>query len=128
MRKFWLSLLFLGIAVTAFAGETQAIAAAAAQDEVVLKVLDPRAQFWGPQAQKLCPRLDTLDGKKIALVNNGKAGGDHMIGPMLEVLSARYPKTEFKKFKVSFFDYAKKEEDMKAVAEWADGVVEMLGD
>ncbi len=121
-----ITLLLLGIMTAC--GAAVAHAAVVDQNETVLKVLDPRSQFWGPLAQKISPRLDDLAGKKIAVINNGKAGGDHMIEPMSKVLKEKFPTATIQQYKVSFFDYAKKEEDMKKIADWAEAVVELLGD
>jgi hypothetical protein len=40
-------------------------------------------------------RLDSLNGKKIALVWNGKAGGDILLKYTAELLSEKYPNMNF---------------------------------
>lgn len=95
---------------------------------VTLKVLDPRAERWSPPATPIQPRLSTLDGKKIAIVNNTKPGADY-IQPFIEkVLKEKFPGVVFKEFKLSYNAYPNKANDLKEIAAWADAVVGMLGD
>jgi hypothetical protein len=100
----------------------------AAESKAVLKVLDPRAELYSEPARPISPRLSTLDGKKIAILNNTKPGANTFRPHLEAVLKAKYPTVEFKEFVVSYNDYPKKAEDLKAVAQWADGVIGMLGD
>ncbi len=124
-RSFFLSVL----AGTVLAlGMAAAPAISHASPEVTLTVLDPRAQRWAPEARPIQPRLKTLAGKKIAIVNNTKPGASYIRPHIIEVLKEKYPDIEFKEFVISYNAYPKKTEDLKAVSIWADAVVGMLGD
>lgn len=95
---------------------------------VTLKVLDPRAERWSPPAKPIQPRLSTLNGKKIAIMNNTKPGAAY-IQPFIEkVLKEKYPSVEFKEYKISYNAYPNKNNELKEIASWADGVIGMLGD
>jgi len=62
------------------------VATAAAHAEPVYTVLDPRSYEPGVEYQGLTPRLDTLEGKTVGIINMGGAGSEVMrtIGPALE--------------------------------------------
>jgi hypothetical protein len=120
-RKLFFSLLAAALLVPAL----PVLAAAA---DVELRVYDPRAERWTPPSNPIQPRLSTLNGKKIALINNTKPGADY-IDPFVEkVLKEKFPEVEIKVFVISYNAYPTKAEDLRAVAEWADGVVGTLGD
>lgn len=124
-RRFFLSFL-AGTAVVLGMAMMPMVSHASA--EVSIKVLDPRAQRWAPEARPIQPRLATLAGKKIAIVNNTKPGAAYIRPYIIEVLKEKYPDIEFKEFVISYNMYPKKSEDLKAVAVWADAVIGMLGD
>ena len=95
---------------------------------VTLKVLDPRAERWTPPAKPIQPRLSTLDGKKIAIINNTKPGAAYIKPYIEKVLKEKFPNVEFKEYMISYNAYPNKSSDLKEVAAWADGVIGMLGD
>ena len=95
---------------------------------VTLKILDPVAQRYVPVSRHINKRLDTLAGKKIAIVNNTKPGADYLKPHVEKVLKEKYPDIEFKEFRVSYNMYPKKKDDLKKVSEWADAAIHMLGD
>jgi hypothetical protein len=43
-----------------------------------------------PQAARLAPRLDSLEGKSLGIVDNGKPNGDRFLGIVAELLQERY--------------------------------------
>jgi hypothetical protein len=96
--------------------------------DVEIKVYDPRAERWRPASHTLQARLSTLDGKKIAVINNTKPGADYISPYVQKIIKEKFPKAEIKEFVISYNAYPAKAEDLKAVATWADGVIGLLGD
>lgn len=99
-----------------------------ASGQVELKVLDPRAQLMSVPVSPINPRLDTLAGKKIGIVNNTKPGADSFQPYLMQVLKETYPDAEFKVWNITYNSYPNKARDQKAVAQWSDGVIGLLGD
>jgi hypothetical protein len=102
--------------------------ASAAGGKVALKVYDPRAERWTPPITPIQPRLSTLDGKKIAIINNTKPGADYIRPYIEKVVKEKFPKAETKEFVISYNAYPAKRDDLKAVEDWADAVIGLLGD
>jgi hypothetical protein len=123
MRRFVAAMLGMALLCTGFLAGTSVHAAG-----VSLKVLDPRAERWSPPAKPIQPRLSTLDGKKIAIMNNTKPGAAYLQPFIEKVLKEKYPNIEFKEFKISYNAYPNKTNELKEIAGWADGVIAMLGD
>ncbi len=119
-RKIFFSVLAAALLIPALSARPAAA--------VELKVYDPRAELWSPVSKPIQARLSTLDGKKIAIINNTKPGADYIRPYVEKVLKEKFPKAEIKEFVISYNAYPKKNEDLKAVAAWADGVVGLLGD
>jgi len=59
--------------------------------QVRLAVLNPRGEVDRPPAKGLRPRLTSLEGKRIALLENGKAGAREFMDALEGVLKQRYP-------------------------------------
>jgi hypothetical protein len=55
-------------------------------------VLSPRGKPPVIQLKPMAPRLDTLDGKTVYLVNDGYLGTDILLGEMLNWFKANMPK------------------------------------
>ncbi len=62
-----------------------------ASAEVKLAVLNPRGEVQPPPAKGLQPRLASLDGKRIALLENGKMGSREFQDALEGLLKERYP-------------------------------------
>lgn len=56
----------------------------------ILQVLNPVADP-GSGDTSLAPRLETLDGKRVAFIWNGKPGGDIALERIRELLVNRFP-------------------------------------
>ena len=65
--------------------------AGAASADVTLTVLNPRGEIPPPPIMAIQPRLASLDGKRIALLENGKYGADNFFDALEELLNERYP-------------------------------------
>ncbi len=80
------------------------ISSAIPAQEAKIAVLNPRGTQPPIRLVPMAPRLDTLDGKTIYIVN--VAFGDTFLPETVKVLSERYPKTNwvFKRKAGSYFD------------------------
>ena len=59
--------------------------------QVTLEVLNPRGEVPPPQLSGIRPRLPDLEGKKIALCENGKLGANVFFDAVEELLKEKYP-------------------------------------
>ena len=59
--------------------------------EEMITVLSPRGQPPAIQLKPMAPRLDTLDGKTVYLVNDGFLGTDLLLGEMQAWFKANMP-------------------------------------
>jgi len=104
------------------------VGGAMAAEQFKLEILDPRAEIFTPPQVPVSPRLSTLAGKKIGILNNTKPGADSFLPFMQKALKEAFPTVEFKTFQISYNAYPGKEKDLKALADWSDGVIGILGD
>jgi hypothetical protein len=65
----------------------------AAPAEQKITVLNPLGTPPPIKLKNMAPRLDTLDGKTIYLVNDGYIGSDNLLYEMQDWFKAHYPKT-----------------------------------
>ncbi len=78
------------ISLLALLGCAQAIAA-----EVSLTVLNPRGEIMPPKQVGIRPRVDDLNGKTIALIDNTKAGARNFLDAIQDLLKQKYPNAKF---------------------------------
>ncbi len=99
-----------------------------ADAQVKIEVLDPRGELFTPPVQSIRPRLNALAGKKIGIMNNGKPGADAFQPYMEKALKAALPGVELRSWGIAYNMYVTKEKDLKALTEWSDAVIGLLGD
>ena len=97
-------------------------------DNIELKVVNPRGEIEPPPIFAPAPRLDTLSGKKIALVHNNKSGADTFLDAVEELLLKKYPDIEFIKGYTTNPNLAREPEFYDEVAGKADGFIFGSGD
>jgi hypothetical protein len=120
-----MSWLLVGLLLASFlAGSVPATA----QGPVTLEVLNPRGEMVPVTPQPISARLDTLEGKKIGVLMNAKAGAEAFWPYLQEALTEAVPTIEFQRFDIPYNDYPGKDDDRKELAAWSDGVISMLGD
>ena len=62
-----------------------------AKAPVILEVLNPRGEIEPPPVSGISPRIRSLEGKKIGLYDNGKAGFAEFLNEIERLLKERYP-------------------------------------
>lgn len=120
---FWTFLFLLG-----FMTLTPLILSEGAMAEVKLEVLDPRGELYTPPVQPINPRLKSLAGKKIGIMNNGKPGADAFQPHLERALKAVAPGVQLRTWGIAYNVYPDKAKDLKAMADWSDAVIGLLGD
>jgi len=58
---------------------------------VILEVLNPRGEIEPPPVSGISPRVQKLEGKKIGLYDNGKAGFAEFLDEIEKLLQEKYP-------------------------------------
>jgi hypothetical protein len=79
----WFFALVLCAASLGFAGAVEAT--------TTLEVMNPRGEIPPPPTVGITPRVKSLDGKKIVLVDNGKFGADNFLNVVAAMLKQKYP-------------------------------------
>ena len=106
--------------------DNQAVAAAAAEEKIT--VLTPLGPPPPIKLKQMAPRLDTLEGKTIYLVDDGFIGGDNLLYEIQDWFKANYPRTTtvFKRKGGGGFD-SPDPELWAEMEEKADGIIIALG-
>ena len=93
-----------------------------------ITVLNPLGTPPPIKLKNMAPRLDTLDGKTIYIVDDGFVGGDNLLLEMVDWFKANYPKTTivFKRKGGGGFD-VEDPELWAEIKEKANGIIIGLG-
>ncbi len=98
-------------------------------EKVTLDVLNPRGKLAEFSEFPSSPRLSSLSGRKIGILNNTKNGAETLIPYLKEALQRRYPDIELGMWKVNYaLSKDVKEPKLKEIAEYCNGVIALLGD
>jgi hypothetical protein len=73
--------------------QAPAMAKSAVPAEAKITVLNPLGTPPPIKLKNMAPRMDTLDGKTIYIVDDGFVGGDNLLIEMQDWFHANYPKT-----------------------------------
>ena len=57
-----------------------------------LEVMNPRGEIPAPLTLGIQPRVSSLEGKNIVLVDNGKFGANYFLEALAEMLKQAYPR------------------------------------
>ena len=82
-------LLFIVFALIGTMGVGQEVSQPASAP-VILEVLNPRGEIEPPPVSGISPRIQSLEGKKIGLYDNGKAGFAEFLDEIEKLLKDRY--------------------------------------
>jgi hypothetical protein len=96
---------------------------------VTLKILNPRGKLKVTKQIHASPRLKDLAGKKIGILNNGKAGGLMLLPHLIGALQKHHPGIEIRQWEVPLAWAEKvKEPVLDEIANQSDGVIALMGD
>lgn len=96
---------------------------------IKLEVLNPRARIHEKVQKTISERLDTLNGKKIGILDNGKPAAGLLTPYYEEALKRRFPNIQFRTWSVPLaLKQELKEPRLKEMAHWSDAVIALTGD
>ena len=98
-------------------------------NSVKLEVLNPRGAVREETLVSRAARLDTLDKKKIGVLDNGKPCAGILPPYFEESLKKRYTGMEFRTWRIPLaMANELKAAPLKEMADWSDGVIALSGD
>jgi len=112
------------LAVPVFSQFEEAIA----EGLVTLTVMNPRAAVQGPKPIPASPRLHSLEGKKIGLINNTKESATLLQPELEKALKELIPTVQLKSWSVYYRPFENKDKSLMEAAKASDGVILLLGD
>ena len=65
--------------------------AATSSAQVTLEVMNPRGEIAPPKTLGISPRGESLAGKKIVLIDNGKYGASNFLDVLADMIKQKYP-------------------------------------
>ncbi len=95
---------------------------------MTLRILSPRGEVFVPSETPITARLSSLAGKKIGILNNSKEGANKFQPHLEKALKDAVPGIQLRSWGIPFNAYPGKDKDLKALADWGDGVIVILGD
>jgi hypothetical protein len=101
---------------------------AAGGGPITLEVLNPRGEIPPITVTGIVARVRDLDGKKIGLVDNGKAGADYFLDATEELLKKKFPSATILRFRKSEGTINPAPKMYSAVAEKCDAFIYATGD
>ena len=100
---------------------------AASDKDSVLTVLNPLGTPPPIKLKVMAPRLETLKGKTIYIVNDGYPGSNILLGELKAVMEGKYPDTKFV-YKEKPGGFGREDEALwKEMEEKADAMIIALG-
>ncbi len=95
---------------------------------VTLEVLNPRGEIPSITVTGIGARVKDLDGKKIGLVDNTKAGAEYFLDATEELLKKKFPGATILRFRKSEGTINPAPKMYSAVAEKCDAFIYATGD
>ena len=95
---------------------------------ITLEVLNPRGEFPPVEVRRIVDRVKELDGKKIGLVDNTKAGAEYFLDATEELLKKRFPAATILRFRKSEGTINPAPKMYSALAEKCDTFIYATGD
>jgi hypothetical protein len=117
---------FLSAAIF-FAGSGLAVHGHAA-GQATLTVMNPRADLRGPTPVPLAPRLRTLEGRRIGLINNTKENATLLQPELEKALREMLPSAILKSWSISYRPFENKNRALEEPAKNSDGILLLIGD
>jgi hypothetical protein len=95
---------------------------------ITLEVLNPRGEIPPVAVTGIVARVRDLEGKKIGLVDNGKAGADYFLDASEELLKKKFPSATILRFRKIEGTINPAPKMYSAVAEKCDAFIYATGD
>ena len=95
---------------------------------ITLEVLNPRGDIPPIEVTGIVARVRDLEGKKIGLVDNGKAGADYFLDATEELLKKKFPSATILRFRKTEGTINPAPKMYSAVAEKCDVFIYATGD
>lgn len=95
---------------------------------ITLEILNPRGEFPPVEVRRIVDRVKELDGKKIGLVDNTKAGAEYFLDATEELLKKRFPGATILRFRKSEGTINPAPKMYSALAEKCDTFIYATGD
>ena len=95
---------------------------------ITLEVLNPRGDIPPIAVTGIVARVRDLEGKKIGLVDNGKAGADYFLDATEELLKKKFPSTMILRFRKTEGTINPAPKMYSTVAEKCDAFIYATGD
>ncbi len=119
----------LSVGYQALSGEAQMKGGSAAKKatDPIITVLNPLGTPPPIELKPMAPRLDTIEGKTIYLVDDGYPGSENLLLEMQKGFGETYPRTSFHYVKKRTFMAQKDPELWAEMQKKADAMVIALG-
>ncbi len=101
---------------------------AAGGGSITLEVLNPRGEIPPIRVTGIVARVRDLDGKKIGLIDNTKAGAEYFLDATEELLKKKFPGATILRFRKSEGAINPAPKMYSAVAEKCDAFIYATGD
>ena len=96
---------------------------------IALEIMNPRGVVGGSEQINASPRLMSLAGKKIGILNNGKAGGEMLLPYLTDALQQHHAGIEIRRWEVPLaWSEEAKVPVLNELADQSDGVIALMGD
>ena len=95
----------------------------------LMRVRNPRGEADRKPEVSINPRLETLLGRNIGILDNSKGGGEILLPYLEYAIKSRIPSVELRVWRVPFALPAHiKDPRLREIAEFSDGVIALIGD
>ena len=95
---------------------------------ITLEILNPRGETPPIEVRRIVDRVKELDGKRIGLVDNTKAGAEYFLDATEELLKKRFPGATILRFRKSEGTINPAPKMYSALAEKCDTFIYATGD
>ncbi len=88
-------------------------------------ILDPTASAEETEQAPLAPRIDSLEGKTVGLVGNGKQAAEPVLNVVEELLTERYDDIDIEYYLLDELNQLKDDAVQADITTWADETVDL---
>lgn len=90
-------------------------------------LVSPSSAESDTEQKPLVPRVDSLEGKRIGLYDNGKPAAEPLLTAVQEKLADRYPDATFEWYHVEHLNQIKNDDEQDSVVDWAKDIDTAIG-